>query len=105
MPIYEYECGRCRCRFEMKQGFDEKPGAVCPECQGKARRILQSSPVIYRGSGFYVTDSRKGGDGGADKPKAKPAGEAEKPKAEAVGGEAGKAKGETAGEKAGKAKK
>jgi putative FmdB family regulatory protein len=62
MPIYEYECGRCRCRFEMKQGFDEEPQASCPRCQGMARRIFYPAPVIFKGSGFYITDSRKGKD-------------------------------------------
>jgi len=59
MPIYEYECGLCQFHFERKQGFDEEPIAVCPECQGKARRVIHSIPVIFKGSGFYVTDNRK----------------------------------------------
>ena len=59
MPIYEYECGVCQCRFERKQSFDEEPVAMCPECQGKSRRVLHSIPVIFKGSGFYITDSRK----------------------------------------------
>ena len=61
MPIYEYECNLCQCRFERKQRFDEEPVAMCPECQGKARRVLHSTPVIFKGSGFYITDSRKDG--------------------------------------------
>ena len=60
MPIYEYECGNCRYRFERKQNFDEEPVAMCPECQGKARRVLHSVPIIFKGSGFYITDNRKG---------------------------------------------
>ena len=60
MPIYEYECGVCRFHFERKQRFDEEPVAICPKCQGKARRVLHSVPVIFKGSGFYITDSRKG---------------------------------------------
>jgi putative FmdB family regulatory protein len=60
MPVYEYECGHCRFRFEMKQGFDEEPQAMCPQCQSRARRVFHSTPVIFKGSGFYVTDSRKG---------------------------------------------
>ena len=59
MPVYEYECGVCQLRFERKQSFDEEPAAMCPECQGKARRIIHSIPVIFKGSGFYSTDSRK----------------------------------------------
>jgi putative FmdB family regulatory protein len=60
VPTYVYECGVCQCRFERKQSFDEEPVAMCPECQGKARRIIHSIPVIFKGSGFYTTDSRKG---------------------------------------------
>ncbi|MBA7683697.1 hypothetical protein ES703_92077 [subsurface metagenome] len=62
MPVYEYECGCCQCRFERKQRFDEEPVAVCPQCQGKARRVIHSVPIIYKGSGFYTTDNRKGGE-------------------------------------------
>ncbi len=60
MPIYEYECGLCDFHFERKQGFDEEPVAMCPKCQGKARRVINSVPIIFKGSGFYITDSRKG---------------------------------------------
>jgi len=63
LPIYEYECGLCNFCFERKQGFDEEPVAMCPKCQGKARRVIHSVPVIFKGSGFYITDSRKGNPG------------------------------------------
>jgi putative FmdB family regulatory protein len=59
MPTYEYECGSCHFRFERKQRFDEEPVAMCPKCQGKARRVIHSVPVIFKGSGFYITDNRK----------------------------------------------
>lgn len=59
MPIYEYECCECEFTFERKQRFDEEPVAMCPECEGKARRVIHSVPIIFKGSGFYVTDSRK----------------------------------------------
>ncbi|HUV45892.1 MAG TPA: FmdB family zinc ribbon protein [Dehalococcoidia bacterium] len=61
MPIYEYECSLCHFHFERRQRFDEEPAAICPKCQGKARRVLHSIPVIFKGSGFYITDNRKGG--------------------------------------------
>ena len=64
MPVYEYECSLCHFRFERKQRFDEEPVAMCPQCQGKARRVLHSTPIIFKGSGFYITDSRKGSDVG-----------------------------------------
>jgi len=56
LPIYEYECSSCRSRFERKQRFDEEPVASCPRCSGKARRLIHSVPVIFKGSGFYCTD-------------------------------------------------
>ncbi len=62
MPIYEYECSLCHFHFERRQRFDEEPVAICPECEGKARRVLHSVPVIFKGSGFYTTDNRKGSD-------------------------------------------
>ena len=61
MPTYEYECGHCSYRFDIRQGFDDEPEAMCPQCQSKARRVFHPAPIIYKGSGFYVTDSRKSG--------------------------------------------
>jgi putative FmdB family regulatory protein len=58
MPIYEYECDRCHHRFEIRQSFSDKPQAECPQCKVKARRIFHPTPVIFKGSGFYVTDHR-----------------------------------------------
>jgi len=60
VPTYEYECGVCHFHFERKQRFDEEPVAMCPKCQEKSRRVIHSVPVIFKGSGFYITDSRKG---------------------------------------------
>jgi putative FmdB family regulatory protein len=67
VPIYEYECGLCHFCFEKRQSFDEEPVALCPKCQGKARRVLRSVPVIFKGSGFYITDSRKGDEKAGEK--------------------------------------
>ncbi|GEM_PF-143742 len=59
MPIYEYICGKCGKRFEKRQGFHEEPVALCPLCNGDSKRLIQCVPVIFRGSGFYVTDYKK----------------------------------------------
>ena len=59
MPIYEYECDLCHSHFEKRRRFDAEPVAKCPECKGKARRVIHSTPVIFKGSGFYITDNRK----------------------------------------------
>jgi putative FmdB family regulatory protein len=82
MPTYEYECDACHHRFEKKQSFQAKPLARCPQCGGRLRRVFHPAPVIFKGSGFYVTDSRKkppdmgsgdskSGDGGKEKGKKK----------------------------------
>jgi putative FmdB family regulatory protein len=63
VPTYEYECGDCEHRFERKQRFNDEPVSACPECKGKARRVIHSAPVIFKGSGFYSTDSRKSDPG------------------------------------------
>jgi putative FmdB family regulatory protein len=66
MPIYEYECGNCGHHFEVKQSFHDKPQAECPQCQKKAKRVFHPSPIIFKGSGFYITDHRKGSEPTAD---------------------------------------
>ncbi|MFC2045563.1 FmdB family zinc ribbon protein [Chloroflexota bacterium] len=59
MPIYEYECEKCAYRFELKRRFDEDAGSpCCPQCESKVRRIFSPSVILFKGSGFYVTDSR-----------------------------------------------
>ena len=64
MPVYEYECEFCVCRFDLRQSYSDSPVASCPRCQGRARRVFAPVPVIFKGSGFYVTDHRK--DDGKD---------------------------------------
>ena len=59
MPIYDYECRQCQFRFEKKQRFDEAPLDTCPKCQGRLCRVIHSTPLIFKGSGFYITDSRQ----------------------------------------------
>ncbi len=59
MPIYEYECKVCRQRFEKLQSINDEPIRVCPNCGEETRRVLQPVGVIFKGSGWYSTDSRK----------------------------------------------
>ena len=60
MPIYEYECNRCSFKFEVKRGFNETGGNICPVCGAEGRQVFQAPPLLFKGSGFYITDSRKG---------------------------------------------
>jgi putative FmdB family regulatory protein len=64
MPLYDYACDQCGHRFEVRQRFADDPVTVCPECTGHVRRVIHPSGIIFKGSGWYVTDSRKssGGD-------------------------------------------
>ncbi len=65
MPIYEYECPECQRRFEKRQSFHDEPKADCPECQTPARRVFHPAPIIFKGSGFYVTDHRDASSSGS----------------------------------------
>lgn len=58
MPLYAYECKDCGVRFERRQGFDDAPITVCPECEGSVHRLITPAGVIFKGSGFYVTDHK-----------------------------------------------
>lgn len=59
MPIYEYECTSCNVRFERQQSVHDAPVKDCPECAGTTRRVFHPVGIIFKGSGFYVTDNRK----------------------------------------------
>ncbi|MGD8718146.1 MAG: zinc ribbon domain-containing protein [Candidatus Zixiibacteriota bacterium] len=59
MPTYEYECPACGCRFDKFQSITSKPGAKCPKCGAKSKRLISGGAgVIFKGSGFYTTDYR-----------------------------------------------
>lgn len=60
MPTYQYKCDACGVRFERFQHFSEEPLKLCPECDGPVHRVIQPVGVIFKGSGFYVTDNKKG---------------------------------------------
>ena len=60
MPTYVYECRECRHRFEIFQRFKAEPLQTCPECREPTlRKVLFPAGVVFKGSGFYVTDSRE----------------------------------------------
>ena len=65
MPTYEYKCPDCSSRFELRRSFSDDSPVSCPQCQCIAQRLFVPVPVIFKGSGFYVTENRKG-DGGSN---------------------------------------
>ncbi len=58
MPLYEYECLGCQSRVERRQKFSDEPLKICPSCGGEMRRLLYPAGIIFKGSGWYVTDSK-----------------------------------------------
>ncbi len=58
MPTYEYECQSCHQRIEAVQRFSDPPLTTCPHCGGSLRKVFSSVGIVFKGSGFYKTDSR-----------------------------------------------
>ncbi|WP_433682676.1 FmdB family zinc ribbon protein [Nocardia sp. CA-119907] len=60
MPTYSYACTQCDNRFDIVQSFADEALSVCSECSGKLRKLFNSVGIVFKGSGFYRTDSRGG---------------------------------------------
>ncbi len=58
MPTYVYACQTCGAQFEQFQRFSDEPLTVCLRCQGTVRRVFQPVGIVFKGGGWYVTDSR-----------------------------------------------
>ncbi len=67
MPLYEYKCDNCGEVFEVMQKFSDEPLTVHPKCGGPVHRLLSAPALQFKGSGWYVTDYAKGGNGGSTK--------------------------------------
>ncbi len=68
MPTYEYACLQCGEHVEVYQSFTDEPLSVCPNCGGQLRKVFHPAGILFRGSGFYKTDSRSKsskGEGGS----------------------------------------
>ena len=96
MPIYEYQCERCGTVTDIKHGFKEPMNEACSKCAGALKRLFNPASIVFKGSGFYVNDSRKAaggnGKGGASKDDSAP-GDASKEaavKADSTTGDAAK---------------
>ncbi len=74
MPVYEYECRSCGTVTDVRHGFDETVSEACPACGGELVRRFSAAGIVFKGSGFYITDSRKSGGGDSSAaPKKEPA--------------------------------
>jgi putative FmdB family regulatory protein len=58
VPTYQYSCTECGHFFEAVQSFSDDSLTVCPECEGRLRKVFNAVGVVFKGSGFYRTDSR-----------------------------------------------
>ena len=61
MPVYEYECDVCGERFELHRHFGEPHPTACPHGHGRVHRVFSPPSIIFKGSGFYVTDNGRNG--------------------------------------------
>src|SRR5690242_21949672 len=65
VPTYQYSCTECGHFFEQFQSFSDDALTECPECQGRLRKVFNAVGVVFKGSGFYRTDSRASADKGS----------------------------------------
>ncbi len=59
MPTYAYRCATCSHQFEVVQRFSDDPLTECPECGGPVRKVFHPVGIVFKGSGWYINDSRK----------------------------------------------
>ncbi len=67
MPTYSYQCTQCGDKFDIVQSFSDDALSTCEKCNGKLRKLFNSVGIVFKGSGFYRTDSR-GGSSTASEP-------------------------------------
>ncbi|MGX7669750.1 FmdB family zinc ribbon protein [Plantactinospora sp. DSM 117369] len=65
VPTYQYACTECGHQLEAVQSFTDEPLTECPACEGRLRKLFNSVGIVFKGSGFYRTDSRSNGSEGA----------------------------------------
>jgi putative FmdB family regulatory protein len=65
VPTYQYACTECGHQFETVQSFSEDALTDCPQCSGRLRKVFNAVGIVFKGSGFYRTDSRKSASNGS----------------------------------------
>ncbi|WP_445257417.1 FmdB family zinc ribbon protein [Nocardioides aurantiacus] len=90
MPTYQYSCTDCGHFFEAVQSFSDDSLTVCPQCEGRLRKVFNAVGVVFKGSGFYRNDSRaaqgsgSSGSGSSGEGSSTPAKESSTPKKESA---------------------
>ena len=59
MPLYDYQCKQCQTITEVRHGFKDVYSDACAQCGGPMARVFNPAGIVFKGSGFYITDSRK----------------------------------------------
>jgi putative FmdB family regulatory protein len=93
VPTYSYACTSCDHRFDVQQSFSDAALTDCPECTGRLRKVFSAVGVVFKGSGFYRTDSRNG----SAPTKATGSGDGAASSADSGGGAGGEKSGEKSG--------
>jgi putative FmdB family regulatory protein len=93
LPLYDYQCRTCSKVTEVRHGFREAHDGTCPDCGGEMARVFNPAGIVFKGSGFYITDSRKGGS--SSDSSASPSSTPAAPAAPAAGGDSGSKKSES----------
>lgn len=78
MPIYEFECRKCKDRLEVFQKMSDKPPVKCRKCGGRLEKQISASAIQFKGSGWYVTDYAGNGRKAAEKAERETAGDSDK---------------------------
>jgi putative FmdB family regulatory protein len=86
VPTYQYACTSCGEQTEAVQRFTDEPLTVCPACGGTLRKVFSPVGIVFKGSGFYRTDSRNGSVPSGEKPAAKSDGSGDGKKSSADSG-------------------
>ena len=95
MPLYEYECDACGCRFEVIQKFSDPAVESCKECgKGPVRRLLSSPAIQFKGTGWYITDYAQKGK--SDPGKGAPAAKTDTAKSDTATADSSSSKGDAA---------
>ncbi len=83
MPLYEYQCRKCKHRFEKIVKFSDAPEKKCPKCGGPVEQLLSAPAVQFKGTGWYVTDYAKKSGAPSAYPKSDGSGDKSESKSEA----------------------
>jgi putative FmdB family regulatory protein len=90
MPLYDYRCANCGAVTEIRHGFNDTHAEPCGACGGVLSRVFNPAPIVFKGSGFYVTDSRPSSSSSADSSNSSTTPKSDSPKSDSAKSESSK---------------